>query len=65
MILFGNRKMVSDSTGFDVTKEIISEYNAINIIESKGVKQRVRQDLGRALILLTRINYTHVTIPRY
>ena len=36
MILFGKSKKVSSSDGFDVTKDIISEYNTINIIESKG-----------------------------
>lgn len=36
IILLGNRKIVSKSNGFDITKDIISEYNAINIIESKG-----------------------------
>lgn len=35
MILIGRGKKVSNSNGFDVTKEIISEYDSINVIESK------------------------------
>ena len=35
MIVFNN-KMITDSNGFDVTKDIISEYNSINVIESKN-----------------------------
>lgn len=35
MILFGNKK-ITDSNGFDITKDMISEYNAINVIESKN-----------------------------
>ena len=35
MILFSNDK-VTDSNGFDITKDMISEYDRINIIESKG-----------------------------
>lgn len=36
MILLGRSKSVSKSEGFDITKDIISEYNSINIIETKG-----------------------------
>jgi len=36
MILIGRSKVISKSDGFDVTKDIISEYNSINIIESTG-----------------------------
>ena len=36
MIIIGRSKIVSKSDGFDVTKDIISEYNSINIIESSG-----------------------------
>lgn len=36
LILIGRNKIVSDSDGFDVTKDIISEYNSINIIENNG-----------------------------
>jgi len=35
MIVFNNKK-ITDSNGFDVTKDIISEYNSINVIESKN-----------------------------
>ena len=47
LILIGRGKIVSDSDGFDVTKDIISEYNSINIIENSGyftiynIKRRV------------------------
>lgn len=34
MIMIGRNNIVSKSDGFDVTKDIISEYNSINIIES-------------------------------
>lgn len=36
MIFIGNKNKVSKNNGFDITKEIISEYNSINVIESKG-----------------------------
>ena len=36
LILIGRMKKVSKSDGFDVTKDIISEYNSINVIESKS-----------------------------
>lgn len=35
LIIFGNIK-VTDDNGFDITKDIISEYDSINVIESKG-----------------------------
>lgn len=47
MIMIGRGIVVSKSNGFDVTKDIISEYNSINVIESKGyftiynIKRRV------------------------
>jgi len=36
MIMIGRNKIVSKIDGFDITKDIISEYNSINIIESKN-----------------------------
>ena len=36
MILIGRGRVVSKVDGFDVTKDIISEYNSINVIESKS-----------------------------
>lgn len=36
MIMIGRNKIVSKSDGFDVTKDIISQYNSINVIESSG-----------------------------
>lgn len=36
LIFVGKKIEVSNSTGFDITKDIISEYNSINIIESKN-----------------------------
>lgn len=36
MMLINNKKIVSESTGFDISKDMISEYNSINIIENKG-----------------------------
>ena len=36
MIFVGNKDNVSRDTGFNVTKDIICEYNNINVIESKG-----------------------------
>ena len=36
LILFGRIKEVSNIEGFDVAKDMISEYNNINIIESKS-----------------------------
>jgi len=36
MILIGRGSVVSKVDGFDVTKDIISEYNSINVIESKN-----------------------------
>lgn len=36
MILIGRSKIISKSNGFDITKDIISEYNSINIIENSG-----------------------------
>lgn len=36
LILIGRVKNVSKCDGFDVTKDIISEYNMINVIESKS-----------------------------
>ena len=35
IIIFGNKK-VTDDNGFDVIKDIISEYDSINVIESKS-----------------------------
>ena len=36
LILIGRNKIVSNSDSFDVTKDIISEYNSINIIETSS-----------------------------
>ena len=36
MLMIGRIKVVSRSDGFDVTKDIISEYDSINVIESNG-----------------------------
>ena len=46
LILISNKK-ITNSNGFDITKDIISEYNSINVIESKNyftvynIKRRV------------------------
>ena len=36
LMLIGRGSEVSKSDGFDVTKDIISEYNSINVIETRG-----------------------------
>lgn len=36
LIIFGRRKIVSKNDAFNVTKDIISEYNSINVIENSG-----------------------------
>ena len=36
LILVNNRK-VTDSDGFNITKDILSEYDSINIIENKSI----------------------------
>lgn len=36
LLLLAKNKIVSKDSGFDVTKDIISEYNRINIIENSG-----------------------------
>lgn len=36
MVFLNKSKKVTNSNGFDVTKDIISEYNSINIIENKN-----------------------------
>ena len=36
LIIINKKNSISKSSGFDVSKDIISEYNSINIIESKG-----------------------------
>ena len=47
LIIVCSRKNVSKDSGFDITKDIISEYNSINVIESKSyfsiynIKRRV------------------------
>ena len=47
LVLIGRRKKVTDSDGFNITKDIIHEYNSINIILSKSyltvynIKRRV------------------------
>lgn len=35
-VLFEKNKNISDNSGFEVTKDIISEYDSINVIERKG-----------------------------
>jgi len=47
LIFIGRMKNVGDCSGFDVTKDIISEYDSINVIENRGyftiynIKRRV------------------------
>lgn len=36
LIMLGRNKIVTKCSGFDVTKDIISKYNMINVIESKS-----------------------------
>lgn len=36
MIIINRSKNITKNTGFDITKDIISEYNSINVIESKS-----------------------------
>lgn len=36
LIMMCRNKIVTKSNGFDITKDIISEYNSINVIESKS-----------------------------
>lgn len=36
IVILGSRKNVSKSNGFNITKDLISEYDAINIIENKN-----------------------------
>ena len=36
LIFIGRMKNIDGSNGFDVTKDIISEYNSINVIENRG-----------------------------
>lgn len=54
-ILFGRNKKVSNSSGFDVTKDIISEYNSINVIESKSYF--TMYNIKRRVIKLSMGNY--------
>ena len=35
MIFIGNKYKVSKDNGFDASKDIISEYNSINVIEER------------------------------
>ena len=37
LIIIGMNKNITKSNGFDITKDIISSYNSINIIESKFI----------------------------
>lgn len=56
IIIIGRRKMISNDNGFDVTKDMISEYNSINIIESK--KKFTIYNIQRKVIkLATRCYY--------
>ena len=47
MIFIGRMKNIGECNGFDVTKDIISEYDSINVIENRGyftiynIKRRV------------------------
>lgn len=37
LCLINNNKKITDSDGFNVTKDILSEYDSINIIENKSI----------------------------
>lgn len=47
LVFIGRMKMIGECSGFDVTKDIISEYDSINVIENRGyftvynIKRRV------------------------
>ena len=36
LLIFNRKKKITENTSFDISKDIISKYNSINIIESKG-----------------------------
>ena len=37
LLVLLNNKKITDSTGFNITKDILSEYDSINIVENKGI----------------------------
>lgn len=54
-ILINSHKKISDDTGFNITKDIISEYNTINIIENTGIISYY--NLKRKIIKLSKNSY--------
>ena len=50
-------KRIDKLTGFDIAKEITSNYDEINIVESKEISIS-KYNLKRRVIRLTNINYT-------
>jgi len=57
LIYFSTKnKRVEDVTGFDVAKELTSNYNEINIVESKEINIS-KYNLKRKIIRLTNKNY--------
>ena len=57
LIYFKLQKMeIEDITGFDLTKELTSNYDEINIIESKEINIS-KYNFKRNIIRLTEINY--------
>lgn len=57
LIYFKTKKIESDDiTGFDLTKELTSNYDEINIIESKEINIS-KYNFKRNIIRLTEINY--------
>ena len=37
IVVLNRKKKITDSTGFDITKDILSDYDHINIIENKSI----------------------------
>lgn len=57
LIYFKTKKIESDDiTGFDLTKELTSNYDEINIVESKEINIS-KYNFKRNIIRLTEINY--------
>lgn len=55
LILVYSKRKISKVTGFDATKDIISEYDSINVIEGKGYF--TIYNIKRKVIKLTTRNY--------
>lgn len=55
LIIINRRRKISDSNGFDVIKDIISEYNSINIIE--GNSKFSFYNIKRRVIKLSKDDY--------